>query len=103
MLKPSDGKPPLPRDRGVLIGCWFIQRSPQGRPIAAGRIVKGIRAGEYVLAYTTREPDVAVLRTATTEQMIDNNFELWAHEGNWHRAYTGELSPRGHNEQELFS
>jgi hypothetical protein len=100
MLKTRDGRPPQNGGKSVLIGCWFVQRSREGRPIAAGRIVKGVRAGEYLLAYISRDPDVLPLTpTATAEQMATNNFELWAHEANWRRAYAGADAPRGNDGQ----
>jgi hypothetical protein len=99
MLKTRDGTP-IQRHRSPLVGCWFIQRSAEGRPVATGRIVKGVGPEKYLLAYTSREPSVAALTpTATAEQMEQNNFELWAHEAGWRRAFAGDESPRSTDEQ----
>ena len=88
MLKTRDGTP-VQRHRSPLVGCYFIQRNREGQPIATGRIAKGVGVETYMLAYISREPGVAAMSpTATIEQMELNNFELWAHEANWRRAYT---------------
>jgi len=98
MLRTRDGTP-VQRHRSPLVGCWFIQRSAAGRPVATGRIVKGVGPERYLLAYISREPGITALApTATAEQMEKNNFELWAHEANWRRAFTGDESPRNINE-----
>jgi hypothetical protein len=95
MLNTRDGAVPRHNGKSFLIGAWFIQREPGGKAVATGRIVRGVGAGEYLLAYTTREPDIApLIPTATIEQMVNQNFELWAHEANWLRAYTGADAPR---------
>ncbi len=102
MLNPQDGRPPRNGGKSVLIGCFFIQRSPEGAPLAAGRIVKGFGPGHYMLAYTFRHPGVAALSpSATPEEMSNHNFELWAHEANWQRAYAGADAPRKSNEPQV--
>jgi hypothetical protein len=93
MIRPQDGRPRLQHDRGILIGSWFIERGPDRRPLSAGRIVRGIRAGVYVLAYVWQAPGIVALQTATPEQMVDHGFELWAHEQNWTDAFAGARAP----------
>ena len=100
ILRTKDrGSPRLHNGRSAIVGCWFIQRGREGQAVATGRIVKGVRAGEYMLAYVSRDPNVVPLTTATPEQMIEHNYELWAHEANWRRAYVGADAPRGTDEQ----
>jgi hypothetical protein len=98
-MKTKDGTP-VQRHRSPLVGCWFIQRGREGQPVATGRIVRGVGPERYLLAYISREPDIPALTpTATTEQMEKHNFELWAHEANWRRAYAGDESPRNQHGQ----
>ena len=96
MLSTPDGPVPRHNGKSPLIGAWFIQRDAEGKAVATGRIVRGIKSGEYLLAYISREPGIPALSpTATPEQMIENNFELWAHESNWRAAYQqGADAPR---------
>lgn len=100
MLRTRDGRQPRQGGKSAVVGCFFIQRDDEGRPVSAGRIVKGVRSGEYMLAYTIRAPGVVALTpTATAEQMVANNFELWAHEANWRRAHAGANAPRSEHER----
>jgi hypothetical protein len=91
-MNTRDGTPPQRGGKSNIVGAFFIQHDARGRPVATGRIVKGIRAGVYMLAYISREPGVPALSpTATIEQIEKHNFELWAHESNWQRAYADAL------------
>jgi hypothetical protein len=91
MPTPQDGSPRYNGGKSHIVGCWFIQRDPHGRPLATGKIARALRAGEYVLVYTSTQPGSFSQPTATIEQMTEFNFQLWAHEANWRRAHADAL------------
>jgi len=76
----------------TVVGTWFLGLDNDGKPVAAGRIARGLGRGQYVVTYhflvpgAESPPVVSIEDVAELGWRLFDNVELWQQE--YERANT---------------